>query len=64
MDDIKIKVIDYLDMRADVNNKQVEVFHLDKLKEAFPETDEFSLKTIESEWRKARQGMLNLNFDV
>jgi hypothetical protein len=63
MDDIKIEVIDYLDMHADINNKQVEVFHLDKLKEAFPETDEFSLKTIESEWREARQRMLNFNFD-
>jgi hypothetical protein len=64
MDDIKIKVINYLDMHVKINNnKQIEVFNISKLKEAFPEIDEFSLKTIESEWRKARQRMLNLNFD-
>jgi hypothetical protein len=63
MDDIKIEVINYLDMHTDVNNKQIEVVSLDKLKDAFPEIDEFSLKMIESEWRKARQRMLNINFD-
>lgn len=64
MDDIKIKVINYLDMHVKINNnKQIEVLNISKLKEAFPEIDEFSLKTIESEWRKARQRMLNLNFD-
>ena len=38
-----------------VNNKQIE---------AFPEIDDFLLKKIGSEWRKARQRILNLNFDV
>ena len=61
MDDIKIRVVNYLDMHVKINNnKQIEVFSISKLKEAFPEIDEFSLKTIESEWRKARQRMLNL----
>ena len=61
MGDIKIRVINYLDMHVKINNnKQIEVFSISKLKEAFPEIDEFSLKTIESEWRKARQRMLNL----
>jgi hypothetical protein len=64
MDDIKIRVVNYLDMHVKINNnKQIEVFSISKLKEAFPEIDEFSLKTIELEWRKARQRMLNLNFD-
>ncbi|MBW1968162.1 MAG: hypothetical protein JRI82_01555 [Deltaproteobacteria bacterium] len=63
MDDIKTEVINYLDMHTDVNNKQIEVVSLDKLKDAFPGIDEFSLKMIESEWRKARQRMLNINFD-
>ena len=64
MGDIKIRVINYLDMHVKINNnKQIEVFSISKLKEAFPEIDEFSLKTIESEWRKARQRMLNLNSD-
>ena len=63
MDDIKTEVINYLDMHADVNNKQIEVFSFGKLKEAFPGIDEFSLKMIESEWRKVRQRMLDINFD-
>ena len=63
MDNIKIEVINFLDMHADVNIKQIEVFSLDKLLEAFPGIDEFSLKMIESEWRKARQRMLNINFE-
>jgi|LGVF01.1.fsa_nt_gb hypothetical protein len=64
MDDIKIRVVNYLDMHVKINNnKQIEVFSISKLKEAFPEIDEFSLKTIELEWRKARQRMLNLNFN-
>ena len=63
MGDIEIRVVNYLDMHVKINNnKQIEVFSINKLKEAFPEIDEFSLKTIESEWRKARQGMINLKF--
>ncbi len=50
----------YLNMRRGLFFKG---FHLDRLKEAFPETAEFSLKTIEAEWREARQRMLNFNFD-
>jgi len=64
MDNMKIEVINYLDMHAKVNNKQIEAFSVIKLREAFPELDEFLLKKIESEWRKARQRMLNLNFDA
>ncbi len=64
MDNMKIEVINYMDMHAKVNNKQIETFSVSKLREAFPELDEFLLKKIESEWRKARQRMLNLNFDV
>jgi len=64
MDNMKIEVINYLDMHAKVNIKQIEAFSVSKLREAFPELDEFVLKKIESEWRKARQRMLNLNFEV
>ncbi len=64
MDNMKIEVINYLDMYAKVNNKQMEAFGVSKLREAFPELDIFLLKKIESERRKARQRMLNLNFDV
>ena len=63
MDNMKIEVINYLDMHAKVNNKQIEAFSVSKLREKFPELDEFLLKKIESEWRKARQRMLNLRFD-
>ena len=62
MDNLKIEVINYLDMNANTDNKQIETFSISKLKEAFPDLDEFSLKKIESEWRKARQRMLNLRF--
>lgn len=65
MDDIKIDVINYLDMYSDINDdKQIEVFSLSVLKKAFPEIDEFTLKTIESEWREARQRMLNIDFSA
>ncbi len=64
MDNMKIEVINYLDMHAKVNNKQMEPFGVSKLRKAFPELDEFLLKKIESEWRKERQRMLNLDFDV
>lgn len=64
MDKMKIEVINYLDMHATINNKQIEALSVSKLREAFPESDEFLLKKIESEWRTARQRMLNLNFDV
>lgn len=64
MENMKIEVINYLDMHATVNNKQVEVFGISKLREAFPELEELSLKRIESEWREARQRMLNIDFGV
>ena len=63
MDKEKTDVVNYLDMHAEVNNKRIEVFSIEELKKAFPEIDEFTLKTFESEWRKARQMMLNLEFD-
>ena len=63
MDNLKIEVINYLDMNANIDNKQIETFSISKLKQAFPDLDEFFLKKIESEWRRARQRMLNLRFD-
>ena len=53
MDNMKIEVINYLDMHAKVNIKQIEAFSVSKLREAFPELDELLLKKIESEWRNA-----------
>ena len=44
MDNMKIEMINYLDMHAKVNNKQIEAFSVIKLREAFPELDEFLLK--------------------
>jgi hypothetical protein len=47
-----------------INNSIIEVFSIKKLQKAFPEMDEFTLKGFEAEWRKARQRMLNLKFDI
>ena len=44
MDNMKIEVINYLDMHAKVNNKQMEAFSVSKLREVFPELDVFLLK--------------------
>lgn len=63
MENRKIDVLNYLDMHATVNNKQVEVFSIGELKNEFPELEELSLKKIESEWRAARQRMLDIKFD-
>ena len=65
MDDIKIDVINYLDRHRSINdNKQIEVFSRGILKKVFPGVDEFTLKTIESEWREATQRMLNIDFSA
>ncbi len=63
MENDKIEVYNYLDEHAVVNNSLIEVFSIKKLQKAFPEMDEFTLKTFEAEWRTARQRMLNLKFD-
>ena len=63
MEKEKIEVYNYLDMHAVINNKIIEVFSIKKLQKAFPDMDEFTLKSFEAEWRAARQRMLNLKFD-
>ena len=63
MEQDKIDVYNYLDMHAVINNKIIEVFSIKKLQKAFPQLDEFTLKDFETEWRTARQRMLNLKFD-
>ncbi len=63
MENDKIEVYNYLDMHAVINNSIIEVFSIKKLQKAFPEMNEFTLKAFESEWRTARQRMLNLKFD-
>ena len=63
MEQDKIDVYNYLDMNAVINNRIIEVFSIKKLQTAFPEMDEFKLKVFETEWRTARQRMLNLKFD-
>ena len=62
MDNMEVEVIDYLDMHSTIKNKQMEVFSISKLKQAFPELDEFTLKKFESKWREARQVMMNIKF--
>ena len=62
MDNMEVEVIDYLDMHSTIKNKQMEVFSISKLKQAFPELDEFTLKKLESKWREARQVMVNIKF--
>jgi len=59
----KIEVYNYLDEYAEINNSIIEVFSIKKLQKTFPEIDEFTLKNFETEWRTARQRMLNLKFD-
>ena len=63
MENDKIEVYNYLDMHAVVNDNVIEVFSIKKLQKAFAEIDEFTLKNFETEWRTARQRMLNLKFD-
>jgi hypothetical protein len=63
MENDKIGVYNYLDEHAVINNSIIEVFNIKKLQKAFPEMDEFTLKVFETEWRTARQRMLNLKFD-
>ena len=46
-----------------INNSIIEVFSIKKLQKAFPKMDEFTLKAFETEWRTARQRMLDLKFD-
>ena len=58
----KNRIINYLDMNADVHKNQVEKFSIKKLQNAFPEIDKHGLMEIESEWRKARNIMLNTKF--
>ena len=63
MENDKIEVYNYLDMKAVIKNSIIEVFSIKKLQKAFPEMDGFTLKDFETEWRTARQRMLNLKFD-
>ena len=58
-----MKVYNYLDMNAVINNSIIEVFSIKKLQKSFPEIDESTLKDFEVEWRTARQRMLNLKSD-
>jgi len=63
MDNDQIEVYNYLDEHAVINNSVIEGFSIKKLQKDFPEVDEFTLKVFETEWRTARQRMLNLKFD-
>jgi len=63
MENDQMEVYNYLDMNTVINNSIIEVFSIKKLKKAFSEMDEFTLKDFEAEWRTARQRMLNLKFD-
>lgn len=48
MSDIKIDVIDYLDIHAVVESERITPFGLENLKEIFPAVDEFTLQL----WQK------------
>ena len=63
MENDKIEAYNYPDMNAEINNSIIEVFSIKKLRTAFPEMDEFTLKDFDTEWRTARQRMVNLKFD-
>ena len=63
MENDKIEVYNYLDMKAVIKNSIIEVFSIKKLQIPFPEIDKFTLQDFEAEWRTARQRMLNLKFD-
>lgn len=62
MSDVKIKVINYLDGHAIVENKKIIPFSLQQLKEVFPNVDEFTLHLWQKEWIDAREVMLNIEF--
>jgi hypothetical protein len=58
----KIEVHDYLDEHSVIHNSIIEVFSIKESQKAFPEMDQLTLKDFETEWRTARQKMLNLKF--
>ena len=58
----KSAVINYLDMHAVVNDRQIEDYSSKELCSAFPEIDEFTLNSWKKEWKKARVAMLVLKF--
>lgn len=63
MENDKIEVYNYLDEHAEIDNSVIKGFSVKKLQKAFQEMDEITLKNFETEWRTARQRMLNLEFD-
>ena len=62
MQNQKISVINYLDMNAIVKNGRLQEYDHRELSEAFPEVAEPILFFWASEWKKARQAMLDLKF--
>jgi len=58
----EIRVINYLDIHVEIENNRIEKFSIEELQKAFPDIDKPMLKEIESEWRKARNVMINLKF--
>ena len=58
----KIAVINYLDIHAVVNDRQIEEYSSKELCSAFPDIDEFTLNSWKKEWKKAREAMLDLKF--
>ncbi len=58
----RIPVINFLDKNVEIKNKRLEKISSKKLQKAFPEIDELTLKLWETEWRTARQSMLDIEF--
>ncbi len=56
----KIAVINYLDIHAVVNDRQIEEYSSKELCSAFPDID--TLNSWKKEWKKAREAMLDLKF--
>ena len=63
MEQDEIEVYNYLDEHATVKDNNIEEFSITRLQNEFPEVKISKLKAFESEWRAARQRMLNLKFD-
>jgi len=64
MNDIscKIQVTNYFDKQVKIENQKIKKIDIEKIKNSFPEIDEFSLVSWEKEWRNARQIMIDIKF--
>lgn len=57
-----VKVINFLDKHRVIDNGKLKMASIKKLREEFPDINEFTLKSWEKDWRINRQAMLDMKF--